>query len=543
MSGADLPLGGAAVVLVNENGVIVGGTLTGPDGRYTIRAPAAGQFRVRARRIGFAPDSTGVIALETTTQYRYDPSLTALRTSLRVVRVEGIQKCEVGPESGQAAYDLWDAAQNALAATIAAAGDKLYTFRLRRFLREVEADTKNVVRGTSTRLRGLSSEPYHSADPDSLVKVGFAKSDGDSTIFYAPDARTLTSEAFLRTHCLRAEKDTARPGELGLAFEPVRKSNVVDVSGALWLDRASSELRDLEYRYVLPDQVIRGRRYRRNGPLATGQVVYRKMDNGAWIVDSWVIQVPIRSSQPGYATNHDEGAPAVWEVGGDVAGILNAGDTATIADDMVGSVTGRLLSGTSHLPVVGAQLGLIPASPLYQPRTVRTGAGGAFSFDGLPPDIWVLRVADIELDTLNISFPEIPFRVQTGTSYLTTITMPSPAEAREAICKGGSNPKSIIVHGTVTDSTLGVPFPRARVAATWIEETSKDNPLAGAHLAREEETVTDGAGKFAFCELKPNTEVTVGAAARDLHSQSATPLKLVEGGIYMVNLRLAPVRK
>src|SRR5689334_15065961 len=77
MSGADLPLGGAAVVLVNENGVIVGGTLTGPDGRYTIRAPAPGQFRVRARRIGFAPDSTGVIALETTTQYRYDPSLTA----------------------------------------------------------------------------------------------------------------------------------------------------------------------------------------------------------------------------------------------------------------------------------------------------------------------------------------------------------------------------------------------------------------------------------------------------------------------------------
>jgi hypothetical protein len=174
---------------------------------------------------------------------------------------------------------------------------------------------------------------------------------------------------------------------------------------------------------------------------------------------------------------------------------------------------------------------------------LRTGAGGAFSFESLPPDNWVLRVADIELDTLNISFPEIAFRVQAGTSYQTTITMPSPAEGREALCKGGSDPKSIIVHGTVSDSTLGLPFPRARVAAIWMEETAGDNPAAGARVAREKEVIADGRGKFAFCDLKPNTQLTVGAAAGDLHSQSVSPLRLLEGGIYMVNLRLAPARK
>jgi hypothetical protein len=523
--------------------VIVAGTLTGGDGRYTIRAPTPGQYRVRARRIGFAPDSAADVRLESNNQLRYDPSLIALRTSLQVVRVEGIQKCEVGPESGQAAYDLWDAAQNALAATIAAAGDKLYTYRLQRFLREVEPVTGNIVRGTIARVRSLSSEPYHSADPDSLMKVGFARTQGDSTVFYAPDAKTLTSEAFIRTHCLRAEKDTARPGQLGLAFEPVHKSDVVDVSGALWLDRASSELRDLDYRYELPDQVIRGRRYKRAGPLATGHIDYRKLDNGAWIVDSWVIRVPVQSSRPRYATNRaaDSNADvtALWEVGGNVAGVLNPGDTAIVAEEVLGSITGRLLSGPNRLPVVGAQLGLIPASPLYQPRTQRTIANGVFSFDSLPPDTWVLRVADIELDTLNISFPEIPFQVQRGMSQSTTITMPNPAEGRELLCKGGSDAKSIIVHGTVTDSVLGLPFPRAHVAATWMEETDRDKPP----VARDIEAIADRNGKFAFCDLKANTQVTVGAAAGDLHSQSVSPLKLLEGGIYMVNLRLAPVRQ
>ena len=246
VSGADVPLGAAAVVLVNHNGVIVSGTLTQGDGRYTLRAPAPGRYRVRARRIGFAPDSSDQLVLDGTSHLHFDPGLTALRSKLDVVRIEGIQKCEVGPESGAAAYELWEAAQNALAATIAAAGDKLFTYRLQRFLREVDPGTGLVIHGTATRLRSLSSEPYYSVDPDSLINVGFARAVGDSSVYYAPDARTLSSEPFIRTHCLRAVTDSSRPDQLGLAFQPVRHSNLVDVNGVLWLDRASGELRDLE---------------------------------------------------------------------------------------------------------------------------------------------------------------------------------------------------------------------------------------------------------------------------------------------------------
>jgi hypothetical protein len=544
VAGADVPLGAVAVVLVNQNGVIVAGTLTAPDGRYRVRAPVTGQFRVRARRIGFSPDSTAEMTFDAGSQLHYDPSLTALRASLQVVRVEGIQKCEVGPESGQAAYDLWDAAQNALAATIAAAGDKLYTYRLRRFLREVDPDSKRVIHGNSATSRSLSSEPYHSADPDSLIKVGFVRSERDSTVFYAPDAKTLTSEVFLRTHCLRAVKDSSKPGQLGLAFEPVRRTAVADVSGALWLDRESSELRDIEYRYEMPDLYVRGRRIKRLGAVATGRIDYRRLESGAWIVDSWVIRVPIESSQSrqaGYARRgEDSNDSTVWEVGGNVAAVLGATDTARSADEILGAISGHLVAGSDRLPVIGAQVALIPANPLYEPWARRTMGDGVFSFDSLPPDKYVLRLATLEFDTLNITFPEIQFQVDPGTSTEITVTMPSPAEGRELLCKGGSDPKSIIVHGTVTDSTLGIPFPQARVAATWVEDVPSDKPLVAERAAREKEVTTDREGKFAFCDLKPNTKVIVGAVGGQLRSRSAIPITLVEGGIYMVNLRLAP---
>src|SRR3954471_22019862 len=215
IAGSSLPSGGTSIVLIDASGVMVTGTLTQPDGRYSLRPPSAGQFRLRARRIGFAPDSSAVLDFQPGSQLRFDPAMTPLRTTLEVVKVEGIQKCEVGHESGDAAYELWEAAQNALSATIAAAGDKLFVYRLERFLREVDPNSARIIRASAWRARSLSGEPYYSVSADSLAVIGFARIEGDSSAYYAPDARTLTSEAFIRSHCLRAVKDPARPQQLG----------------------------------------------------------------------------------------------------------------------------------------------------------------------------------------------------------------------------------------------------------------------------------------------------------------------------------------
>ena len=90
-------------------------------------------------------------------------------------------------------------------------------------------------------MRALSSEPYFSISPDSLAANGFARTEGDSAVYFAPDARTLTSAVFAQTHCMRAIQDRAKPEQIGLGFEPVAQIGLVDVTGVLWLDRASGD--------------------------------------------------------------------------------------------------------------------------------------------------------------------------------------------------------------------------------------------------------------------------------------------------------------
>ena len=54
---------GAGVVLLDSAGVVVHGMLIGEDGQFTLHAPRPGRYRVRARQIGFSPDSSATLAL------------------------------------------------------------------------------------------------------------------------------------------------------------------------------------------------------------------------------------------------------------------------------------------------------------------------------------------------------------------------------------------------------------------------------------------------------------------------------------------------
>jgi hypothetical protein len=535
-AGSEVPVAAAAIVLVNDAGVIVAGTLTATDGHYILRAPAAGHYRVRARRIGFAPDSTELTLAGSAT--RFDPALTPLRASLEVVRIEGIQKCEVDHEAGDAAYQLWEAAQNALASTIAAAGDKLFVYRLERFVREIDPAVNRAVYGTTTRGRSRSSEPYYSVSPDSLATVGFARVEGDSSVYYAPDARTLTAEAFIRTHCLRAVRDSSRHDQLGLAFEPVRRSNVVDVSGVLWIDRASGELRDLDYHYELP-RLARGRNLLPAGAdAASGRIEYRRLDDGAWIVNRWVIQVPVEGELPGYTIGGRAAPPVraklVWQVGGAVLDVLQSDNPSTMVDEVAGAIDGRLLGGPDRLPVVGAPVSLKPRYGAAAGETQRTRGDGSFVFDSLAPGDYVLRLADLKFDTLDIAFAPIAVTVRAGNRQALTVAMPTPTEGREALC-GNRDQRRLILHGTVTDSVTGLPLSGARVTATWME-IGNDTTTTEFH---QRDASTDRAGQYVFCDLEPAARMVVSAGTGDRTNTSVAPFALRPDGTFMINLALS----
>jgi hypothetical protein len=535
-TGSDVPVPAVAIVLVNDAGVIVVGTLSGTDGQYALRAPVPGHYRVRARRIGFAPDSTELTLTSGST--KFDPALTPVRTSLAVVHIVGIQKCEVEREAGDAAYELWEAAQNALASTIAAENDQRFEYRLERFVREVDPVLNRTIYGSTIRSRSRASEPYRSVSPDSLATVGFARVEGDSSVYYAPDAYTLTAEEFIRTHCLRAQRDPARPDQLGLAFEPIRRTNVVDVSGVLWIDRASSELRDLVYHYELP-RLTRGRfRIPAGGDAARGHIEYRQLDNGAWIVNRWIIQVPVQGELPKYSVN---GHPArivhadmVWELGGEVLSVLQPGDFSATLDEIGGAIDGMLVAGPDRVPVHGAEMRLRPRDGLSRDESKWTRADGSFAFDSLAPGDYVLRAVNMVFDTVNITFPPIPISVKAGARQTLMIAMPLPEEGREELC-GDRDPRRIILHGTVTDSVGGSSITGARVSLTWMNIGSDSTPTD----VHERETRTDRYGTYRFCDLTAAPRVVVSAMSDSLKITRVAPFGFRQGGTYMMNLALS----
>jgi hypothetical protein len=73
-------------------------------------------------------------------------------------------------------------------------------------------------------------------------------------------------------------------GLVGLAFEPVPTRRRPDVSGVLWLDAKSSELRRVEWGYT---RVTTPARFS-----PSGRADFVRLPGGAWIISSWWLRIP-----------------------------------------------------------------------------------------------------------------------------------------------------------------------------------------------------------------------------------------------------------
>ena len=139
------------------------------------------------------------------------------------------------------------------------------------------------VRAQSVRTtRSATTRAFRSAPAESLAAHGYVVDRDDGTVYHAPDADVMLSDAFTNGHCFRLEPPTdSAPEEIGVAFRPVGDDDRRrDISGVLWLDRLTSELRRIEYRYTgLPALVERAR--------PGGTVEFLRLGAGQWMVQRW----------------------------------------------------------------------------------------------------------------------------------------------------------------------------------------------------------------------------------------------------------------
>lgn len=402
------PLSGAFVRLLDAAGEALRGTLADGAGRFTLRAPGAGQYRVRVEMIGHSTYVSEPLELQPGSTVRLPIVLAQEAIPLAGVEVTArARRCVVRPEAGDAAHRLWEEARKALNVAAWAEETRLLSFAVQLEKRDLDAQlalTATPVR----RYRGISPvPPFASLPPEELATGGFVQARGGETQFYAPDARTLLSDEFLQGHCFRVQDGPRdEPHLIGLGFSPVEDSRLPDVDGVLWIDRVTSELRRLEYSYRnLPAP------YRVGGDRVGGQVDFEWLEGGGWFVRRWWIRMPrvvlINAVHPeliGYRTE-----------GGEVSRVVVTPRRVT-----TGAVTGIVRASAGGEPVDRARVYLSGTS-----YSDTTAADGRFVIEEVRPGEYQISFEVLEEAAETPHPPLLRVRVEAG--EVTELELVAPA--------------------------------------------------------------------------------------------------------------------
>ena len=557
-----VPSSETSVALIDSAGAVAAITITSSNGGFTLRAPGAGTYRIRARRIGFLPDSSKFLTLTAGQRLQHiSLSLNAFPVQLVRVSVEEARRCVIAPQAGATVFRLWQEAQSALTAAVATSDDARTGFVLHRFERKLDPRTGKIEESRSWNSRATTSEPYASVPAESLEAHGFVVPEGKMLVYYAPDARTLISDAFARTHCFRPIEDGLHPDLIGLSFAPtqqrLRDRSVRDILGTLWFDRATFDLRTLDFEYR-DDPTTEGD----DNPSASGRLEYARLPNERWIVNHWVIHMPVVAfvtavtAPNGLAT--DAGSitlsrrrvrqvTSIWEAGGDVANTLPLpsarGSSAIIS--AYGTVVGNIVDTTSSGALEGVQgIGVtlrrddMPADSPARYSTVSDSAGH-FAFDGVVPARYSIDMKSARLDTLGIVIIPKPVLVDPASAQSFMTVIPTAAVVMHNLCGSNIRPGEALLRGTVSDSAND-PVPHARVDVSWfaIPDVRQDHFSATTHSLA---VFSDDRGAYAVCGIPTDRPLKI-VVKDDAAARTATTFSTQKTPVGMVNFVLRAAR-
>lgn len=280
-------LGTAMIVLVDPRDVEAARVLSrSSSGLFQLDAPRPGEYRLRAERIGYATTHSEFFQVSAG-----DTLVIEVRAQVEAISLEGIEavadrQCRVRPGEGLAVTRVWEEARKALEAAAWTQELGLYQYDVLRIKRRLDRRGRTVQSEDRIYSELHAAAPYVSRPADSLRAEGFARYSPNESVFWAPDAEVLLSDAFLDTHCLLirgGRNDEA--GVVGVDFEPVPNRDVPEIAGTIWLDQETSRLRRLEFEYLnlgAPESLM--------DVEPGGRVEFHALPDGTWIVTSWSLR-------------------------------------------------------------------------------------------------------------------------------------------------------------------------------------------------------------------------------------------------------------
>ena len=384
-----------------------------------------------------------------------------------------------------------------------------YAFDTREFSRLVERESGVVRDSRTTRRSGVTGRPYVSLSPDTLREAGFVAAGADSIAYYGPDVKALLSRQFVETHCFRVRRTSGGSGgtdRVGVAFEPAPGRNEPDIAGTLWLDAGTAKLQELEFHYVnLPGDVPPG--------MAGGDVSFRELPTGDWIVERWRIEVPEMQRQRVVSgalgiDRTELSLVGMREGGGSVTDVrmleaagdgpsLDAGEGATVSGFVYDSLRGQWLSGARVY---------VPGGP-----SARTGAQGDFTLRGVPPRGVEVRFDAPRLRALGVTPEPERLVARSGRSYQVRLATPGPEAVRRRLCGADS---AAVLAGRIEPGTPGSgEAPEA--AGTEVRVWHPGPDAAPGTRLRSWSTTADSAGVFRLCGVPRSADRVVARFAAE----------------------------
>ena len=499
---------GAIVVLLDAAGAARVTVLADNAGTFRLDAPGAGRYRLRIDRVAFASTTSEAFEAAAGETIERRLVLREVATRLADVQVSGKPRCVLRPDSAGVLLDVWQEARKALTAVSLTEQSRRYPMTLAMTERTYAADGKQLVDQRVQTRTGVTSRPFVAPPAARLEQVGYVARDGDYWTFYAPDAQVILSDEFLGSHCLRLREPMPKDrqaGRIGVSFTPVEKRKTTDIEGTLWLDRASGELAELEYKYT---RMPGGMDHESTG----GRLEFRRLPSGAWIVRRWAIRMPmvgteartvsqVAAQSSERSQRFDERLVKVLsgikEDGGEVtlvdlgAGRAWSSDAATLVGTIVDRTTDRPLSGAAVYLVGTAFFAL-------------SDSAGRYSFADLPTGTYQVAFRHARLDTLALASPRGSVALERNGQATVDLAVAPVAEQLRAAC-GDTLPaaRRTLVRGLVRDRQSGAGLAGVTVGVAGLQQA------IGVVSASAGEGRTDAAGRFVLCGLAPLAPVTI----------------------------------
>ncbi|MEP6619976.1 MAG: carboxypeptidase regulatory-like domain-containing protein [bacterium] len=387
---AGAPVPGVVVMLIDARATTITQALSDQRGEFRLPMVPAGQYRLRTLRIGFRPVSSDAFELRSGADVDQHLILRGVAFALDTMRVVEQGTCHDAGDSTQTLYALWEQVRGALAATQMSVDALPATVTTLGYERTFDRDLQRLRDQQVSLTTARVAQPWQTLPSDSLRNVGFVVTASDSTTYYAPGLDALLAPTFVGDYCLRFAAPSD-PQRIGIDFEPATvRRGVSDIRGTLWIDRHSTELRSLEFRYVnIPAEQER---------VAGGRVEFARLANGLWTVWSWSIRMPILGKRRPADTRVRTLETYVAQVhveGGELATVTR-GDTllwSHPAQRMVGSVS----DSSSGAPIPFARVAIVG-----QGDDAITDAAGHFTIAALRPGSYSADVHTPHLDSIGV---------------------------------------------------------------------------------------------------------------------------------------------